>query len=726
MSNIYKIRPSARLVTAIGEDLIKDVTAAIVELVKNSYDADANNVKIEFSVITNEETKEELIKLTIEDDGHGMTFDTITNKWLVPATNDKLIRKYSPKGRMLQGRKGLGRYAIAILGEEVTLQTVDENGNKNSLRINWNEFKTHEFLEDININIDTRQTNLTTGTNIEIIGSQNKLYNWSKREVELLITELGKMLSPSVIWENEKDIFNVKVIFNNFIVEGYENAVIKILPIPLIDLYDYRLYGNISESGEFKLIFEEQIIKGTHNEKINMSTFIPKDGCIGNVVIDIRVFDRDPESIQQIINRGIQGNNKESLLGKNDTKNLLNSMSGIGVYRGKFRIRPYGDPGYDWLELDRARVQTPAKRIGSNQVIGFVEIEEEENSHLEEKSARDGLKEDVYFETLKSILKQAIHELEIRRYKIRKLVGRGRSNTGLQKELNSLFDFEKLSDSIEKVLTSSSIEKDKIARIKEYIDQTEKEKASQLEKIENTIAIYQGQATLGKIVKVVLHEGRKPLSWFKNQADVMKNLIDKILKNPSDELSLEKVKDRGLRSKEQAEKLNKLFKRLTPLASNRKAKAKVFNIKKVISDSYEVFQSEIDSNNIKFHLLCDDNAEYIGWEEDFYIIFTNLIENSIYWLKKAERHDKCIIIDVIYEEKLRYVDIKDNGIGIRKDFIESKIIFEPDFSTKSNNEGSGLGLALAGEASDRNKCNLQAIYSETGAYFRLETMEMEE
>jgi DNA mismatch repair enzyme (predicted ATPase) len=406
MNSVYKIRPSARLVTAIGEDLIKDITAAIVELVKNSYDADANNIEIEFSSLTNEETKEEYIKLTVYDDGHGMAYDTVVNKWLVPATNDKLVRKFSPKGRMLQGRKGIGRYAVAILGEEVTLKTVDILGNQTSLYINWNELKKHEFLEDVNINVNSQNTNLASKTNIEIIGSQDKLYNWSKREVELLITELRKMLSPVAAWESKKDEFNIKIKFKDFIVEGYENKVVEILPIPLIDLYDYRLYGSISENGEFKLNFEEQVIKGTYNEEIKVSTFISKDESIGNINIDIRVFDRDPQSIEQIINRGLKDNNKDELLGKNDTRNLLNSMSGIGIYRGKFRIRPYGDPGYDWLELDRARVQTPAKKIGSNQVIGFVEIEAEESSRLEEKSARDGLKEDMYFETLKSILKQ--------------------------------------------------------------------------------------------------------------------------------------------------------------------------------------------------------------------------------------------------------------------------------------------------------------------------------
>lgn len=725
MDNIYKIKPSARIITAIGKDLIKDVTAAIVELVKNAYDADANNVDIEFSMLTNEETKEEYLKLNIHDDGHGMSFDTVVNKWMVPATNDKLIRKFSPKGRRLQGRKGIGRYAVAILGEEVILKTVNIDGNETSLYINWDEFKNHEFLEDINININLEKTVKKSQTNIQIRGSQNKLYNWSTREIKLLLNELQKMLSPIATWENNKDKFNIKIMFNDFIVEEYENKVIEILPIPLINLYDYRLSGSISKDGRFELTFQEQVMNGTHNEEITVSTFIPQDGTIGKVSVDIRVFDRDPESLEQIINRGLKDDYTEKFLGKNDTRDLLNSMSGIGIYRGKFRIRPYGDPGYDWLQLDRARVQTPAKRIGSNQVIGFVEIEAEENSHLEEKSARDGLKEDIYFETLKSILKESINQLEIRRYKIRKLIGRGRSNTGLQKELNNLFDFEKLSNNIEKVLNVSNIEEDKIVKIKEYIEQTVKDKAEQLKKIENVIAIYQGQATLGKIVKVVLHEGRKPLSWFKSQAGVIQNTVDKILENPTKELLL-KVRERSLTSKEQAEKLSKLFNRLAPLASNRRSEAKVFNLKKVINSSYQVFESEIINNNIKFNLYCEDNLEFNGWEEDFYIIFTNLIENSVYWLGMTEEQEKFFEINVNYTDKLNYIDIKDNGLGIRKDFIESKMIFEPDFSTKKNNEGTGLGLALAGEASDRNKCNLKAIYSESGAYFRLEVLEGDE
>ena len=104
-------RPSARLISTIGEDIIKDMHAAVVELVKNAYDADATEVTITFK-----NTDDKKLILLVEDNGHGMTEDVIVNKWLVPSTSDKFIRKVSPKGRVMQGRKGIGRFATAILG----------------------------------------------------------------------------------------------------------------------------------------------------------------------------------------------------------------------------------------------------------------------------------------------------------------------------------------------------------------------------------------------------------------------------------------------------------------------------------------------------------------------------------------------------------------------------------------------------------------------------------
>ena len=108
-SGVYKIRPAGRHLLTIGRDLIQDNYAAIIELVKNAYDADSPDVEISFQA--RNDLKGYIIE--IKDHGHGMPLDTIINKWLVPSTGDKLNRKISPRGRIMQGRKGIGRYAAS-------------------------------------------------------------------------------------------------------------------------------------------------------------------------------------------------------------------------------------------------------------------------------------------------------------------------------------------------------------------------------------------------------------------------------------------------------------------------------------------------------------------------------------------------------------------------------------------------------------------------------------
>ena len=108
--------PTGRLIMSIGKDLIKDLPAALVELVKNAYDADATYVKITY------QKTEKALKITIEDDGHGMSQDTVVGAWMVPSTDYKLKKKSSPKGRVYQGRKGIGRYAVSLLGNKLDLK----------------------------------------------------------------------------------------------------------------------------------------------------------------------------------------------------------------------------------------------------------------------------------------------------------------------------------------------------------------------------------------------------------------------------------------------------------------------------------------------------------------------------------------------------------------------------------------------------------------------------
>ena len=114
-----------------------------------------------------------------------------------------------------------------------------------------------------------------------------------------------------------------------------------------------------------------------------------------------------------------------------------------------------------------------------------------------------------------------------------------------------------------------------------------------------------------------------------------------------------------------------------------------------------------------------EKITFIGWTEDIHIIFTNLIDNSIYWLSEKNVSERKITIQLIADgDSLDYIDYRDNGPGINRNHIESEVIFEPDFSTKP--DGTGLGLAIAGETAKRNGLRLKAIECDHGAHFLLE------
>ena len=105
--------------------------------------------------------------------------------------------------------------------------------------------------------------------------------------------------------------------------------------------------------------------------------------------------------------------------------------------------------------------------------------------------------------------------------------------------------------------------------------------------------------------------------------------------------------------------------------------------------------------------------------QDVVAIFANIIDNSIFWIREKESAEKRITINVVASSgKLVRIDYRDTGPGIDKDNIEKGVIFEPGFSTKV--DGMGLGLAIAGEAAERNGLVLTALESNDGAYFRLE------
>ena len=708
----YKIRPAGRHLLTIGRDLIQDNYAAVIELVKNAYDADSLDVNIEFRAAPDRSR----YTITISDHGHGMSKDDVINKWLVPSTQDKRVKKRSPSGRILQGSKGVGRYAASVLGKDLTLETVTDQNEKTTVCLEWTDFEEAEYLNDVDILVETVETSESSGTVLIINGDVELLSEWNKDRFEKLRFELKKLTPPmsnTFYNEDSVDKFSISLTVKGF--PGVDDVKETIEPYPLFELFDYKISGVIDAKGKGMLTYSSQKVRNTVEEKIPFDLG-KQIGC-GELDIDIRVFDREKEAIAALTKRGLK-EESESPFGKLTARQLLNYYNGIGVYRNGFRIRPLGDVGYDWLKLNARRVNNPSLRIGSNQVIGYVQIQSEDESHLVEKSARDGLKENPAFNRLQDVTKRVISELEIRRFKYRKDAGLSRSAIKVEESLPGLFSSDELIENVRTQLNKDRVDKATVGKTIELINQDAQEKNKVADDIQTIVAIYQVEATLGKIVNVILHEGSKPLSYFHNQIPNLEYWYESFQKTGSPD-EFEKIMRIAKGMVQNAEIFVKLFRRLDPLAARKNTVRKPLKVKKTIQGVLSIFEKEIESDNISVEIKGPDDSKFSARIQDIYSIFTNLVDNSFYWIREKKVDIRQINIEIEMDgNSVRYIDYRDTGPGIEPDLIESEVIFAPGFTTKP--DGTGLGLAIAGEAADRNDLRLEVYKSDEGAHFRLQ------
>ena len=252
VSTAKKIKPYARLLTMLGDQLIKNERIALVELIKNSYDADADWVDIRFEGFGEGFSILASSKIIIEDSGDGMTMDVILNHWLNPATPEKKKRKSikdtTEKGRVIQGEKGIGRFAILKLGKvvevftrskhdkvEIDKKTDEKVYKEHVIKYDFTKYdddflsldddKEPLLLSDIDVDVDDRVaqffcgteivrgvkkvTRKTHGTRIEISSLKG---SWSEKKIKEVyrdIRSLGSIFDDND--ENNTNDFDVKI-----------------------------------------------------------------------------------------------------------------------------------------------------------------------------------------------------------------------------------------------------------------------------------------------------------------------------------------------------------------------------------------------------------------------------------------------------------------------------------------------------------------------------------
>jgi len=309
-----------------------------------------------------------------------------------------------------------------------------------------------------------------------------------------------------------------------------------------------------------------------------------------------------------------------------------------------------------------------------------------------------------------------ISKLEERRFVFRRKTGLSNPAKKIEGQLEGLYDYTELKKSISDSLKKAEVSQEIIEDISNIIFQEESRKNDAIEEIRRAVAIYQGQATLGKIINIILHEGRQPLNYLKNQIPNLHFYAERFLKN-NDKDSVREIVRLTTGVADNVSIFSSLFSRLDPLAARRRETKSTFSLRDTLKSVISVFESTCNEEDIKVEIQCPDNLKFTGWHQDIHAIFTNLIDNSIFWIVEKKSPKRSILINVVVHNSELIIDYTDSGPGISDELLSSGVIFEPQFTTKP--KGTGLGLSIAGEAASRNNLILTAVQNENGAHFKL-------
>lgn len=389
----------------------------------------------------------------------------------------------------------------------------------------------------------------------------------------------------------------------------------------------------------------------------------------------MRIWDRDElENVNQKVGGGIRSIRKD-----------LDAIAGINIYRDGFRVLPYGEPDNDWLRLDIRRVQAPTKRLSNNQITGYITITADRNPELHDRSNREGLDNNAAYSDLQNIMKFVLNETENLRYASKRKKPEQPNNDD-QKGLFDSPDFSKLSEAV------NSSETDKNSTLK-LINKAETDWKNQIKKLQGVLSQYHALATLGGIVDKILHDGRQPLAKIQTEAGLGLEIVEDLLKEVTNFPKLKYFEKSYSKIVGQSSILRDVFQRAEPFGGRKRGKPKKYYIEELIKDIFLVYEKDFRDSFTKIELPDTQTLVSIDTTE-LSEIFTNLITNSLYWLKAVPK-DKRNIRVLIQRKDDGSLEIifSDTGPGIDAKYKNQ--VFEPYFSRKP--DGHGLGLCLVGE-----------------------------
>ncbi len=645
-----KFRFAPEIFIRLGEELNPSPSGGLIELIRNSYDADSSVCTVHFEYYNYKNV------ISIVDDGNGMSLDDIRNGWFILGKSKK-SKKRTRLGRIPIGDKGLGRLAALRLGKEVTITTrcIDTPNVQNSFHINWSDYKNIETIDQIEFEVDQTRSENPPGTEITI---SDVTAEFGRREIKKLAREMVLLADP---FGEDPHGFQPKLkIFQH---RDLENLVLH----RYFDQAELILNLDINEDGKaFATVTDyhgQELYQGDHS--------------------DIKGNDKKYKCPSLKFNLWIYILAAEKFVGRiarmSEVKQWLGEFGGIHVYQNNMRVGPYGDRGNDWLELNLLRSRSPELMPSTNTSIGKISISE--NDLLVQKTDRSGFIESEAFNEIKDACTDTLKWMQKRRIEQRDKQAR-------QEKLKLEKEKEKSRQSIDEEI--SALPKQNRLALRRKFAEYEKKRDKKERNLQREVQLSRTLSTAGIAAALFSHESaNNPIQLIKSNTRAVKRKLQKLLSAKKyDEQFLRPI-ERILRSADALSVLSTFT--LSIVEADKRREQKVF-IHKTINEILDQFSLFLIARKIKYEIQFDNgNPFYNGNIATIEAVVANLLANSIQaFERKSIRQRKIVIKTIILDGGFLEIHILDNGPGIKDISIHD--IWLPGETTRK--KGTGLGLAI--------------------------------
>ncbi len=688
----------AGLIQRLGYELVAKAETAVSELIKNSYDADATSVEVDFENYWNLGGS-----MTIKDNGHGMTLDQLKNGFMRISSSDKI---HNPISKIFKrhkaGRKGIGRFATQRLAEKLIIITQTEESDKAiKVEIDWTKYVNDIDINTISFPVEYIPKSDRNGTILQLESLKDV---WTLSSIKRIYRYVMELFQPdylSAISKNnnsataDKDnYFNVT--FNESR-DGHKDSIVD----EKIAIFDKALavfVGEINSNREASVNIMSNALQINDTIKIHKDNTSIEYTYLKNVYFKIYYF---------IYNRPTYYN-KITKLELKAIQDLSQTASGVKLYRNGFRVLPYGETYNDWTKVDRRWSSESGVTnipLGNKNLFGFVEITDPNGDLFEETSSREGLIENEPFNELLDFVHKSLVACRGRIAEAITVIKNNDSTIRDDKDFTDavvkstqeeLDELSEIINNIDESMSASLTEEEKKQR-KEEDEQRKEEGQRLLQSLRNKleeVSMLRVLAGMGLTIGEFSHE----IPQFSSQIQgYIASLQSQNLPEESRK-SIEGIKD----NMNHFVAYTSYFS--TTVSQNISRQLEVINIAEIVDKFIKTISNDLTRTNITFDVDYWDYGllETIPMHRsEWSSILFNLYTNSKKAIHRAKAVGK-ILVEIGYENDFVFLKFHDNGDGIPAENKDR--VFNTFFTTSPPTGynapvdkelcGSGLGLKI--------------------------------